>query len=118
MVVWGVADVCARIRAGRVIGSLAAVAAVVPCLWLTPRQVTVWRDSFTLYEHAANVTKDNYVMLGNLAIHYWEQGDSEKALALHREALRIEPLDPITHYNLGIALKDLGELDEAQRAFR
>ena len=98
-------------------GTLAAAAAHFACLWLTPQQVFVWRDSFGLYEHAAKVTKDNHVMLGNLAVAFSEQGDIEKALALHHEALRIEPGDPMTHYNIGIVLKDLGQLDEALQHF-
>ena len=114
MVVWGGADLCARIPRGRLLGAAAAAAAISACLWLTPQQVLVWSDSFRLYEHAATVTNDNHVMLGNLAVAIADKGDLEQALALHHEALRIAPRDPITHYNLGIVYKDLGRLDEAR----
>jgi hypothetical protein len=76
--VWGVSEALAawpRIR-------LALAAAVCSaCLVLTWLQVGYWRDSISLYQHAIDVTSDNYVARFNLASVLEARGDSAEAVA-------------------------------------
>jgi hypothetical protein len=46
---------------------------------LTYQQVSLWRDSVTLFTHAANVTRGNYVAYAHLSNAYLERGDLDRA---------------------------------------
>jgi tetratricopeptide (TPR) repeat protein len=58
---------------------------------------------------------DACVNLGRLA-HY--EGRVQRAAFWYRRALSIAPEDPIAHYNLAIALEDLGDLAGAVREYQ
>ena len=57
------------------------------------RQVHVWSDGVTLFEHAVAVTPDNFVAHDNLGVELDRRGRAEEALAHYRETLRIKPGD-------------------------
>jgi Flp pilus assembly protein TadD len=110
VVVWGVSEALAawpRIR-------LALAAAVCSaCLVLTWLQVGYWRDSISLYQHAIDVTSDNYVARFNLASVLEAQGDSAGAVAQLRETVRIRPYFATAHAELGQLLARQGQPEEA-----
>jgi tetratricopeptide (TPR) repeat protein len=58
-VVWTCAAGLARVRAGRVAGGVAAVVLLAACGAATARQVTVWRDTRTLFTRVLEVAGDN-----------------------------------------------------------
>jgi tetratricopeptide (TPR) repeat protein len=89
--VWGIADVCARLPgwgklpvviATLVIALLAATAAA---------QVRHWRDSEALFRHALAVTRDNHVAHSYLGTALLARGDTAAAIDHYREALRLRP---------------------------
>jgi Flp pilus assembly protein TadD len=112
-VVWGVADGLARLPGRRVVLAVAAVAMIAACSAATRAQVEHWRDGWTLWTHALEVTSRNErahaavgAMLGN-------QGRTEEAIAHFRQALQIEPTLFAAQHDLGVALLGLGRFDEA-----
>jgi len=46
------------------------------------------------------------------------EGLVEEALAFYREAVRLAPLDPAGYLRLGLALRGIGQDDEANRALQ
>jgi len=73
----------------------AAVAIAVLALAAATRvQIATWRDSETLFAHAAAVTDHNYVAHLNLASLYGERGERERAAAHLRAALAAAPGSP------------------------
>jgi Flp pilus assembly protein TadD len=58
---------------------------------LTFRQIGYWRDSVTLFAHAAAVTHDNWIAESALGSAFMRQGRFDDAEAHFREALRIRP---------------------------
>jgi len=48
----------------------------------------------------------------------YKKGLLDEAIQAYREALRINPKDATTHYNVGVALYKKGLLDEAVQAYR
>jgi len=48
----------------------------------------------------------------------YQKGDAHQATALIGKAIALRPDYAEAHYNLGIALKDQGKLDEAVAAYR
>ncbi|HUI08145.1 MAG TPA: tetratricopeptide repeat protein [Verrucomicrobiae bacterium] len=90
-----------------------ATAALAVCALLTRVQVGYWRDGETLFRHALDVTRDNWVAHNDLGTALLALGRVPEAMEHWQEALRIKPGSPETHYNLGNALLKAGKLEEA-----
>ena len=65
MAVFFVSDLARRGRFFRIIITAGAALAVFILIVLTQIQCSYWKDSFTLYRHTLEVTKNNYTMLMN-----------------------------------------------------
>lgn len=120
MVVWGAADWAANKNFK--LRECAAFAGVVLVIlsFITWRQIGYWDDSYDLWSHALQVTKDNYMAedyVGTaLLVKAYEangQRYSDEALIHFKNAVRIEPRDAISHLNLGANLHEHGKLKEA-----
>jgi tetratricopeptide (TPR) repeat protein len=105
-------------RARRVAIVLSALVFLVFAL-VTPRQVAVWRDGTTLFEHALAVTEDNYLAHYNLGTRLLRGTPARVADARpHLEAaVRLDPRHPGAHLNLGAVHWLEGRLAEASRSF-
>ncbi|MGD0828239.1 MAG: tetratricopeptide repeat protein [Desulfobaccales bacterium] len=113
VVVWGMADLAARWRAPRfllAVGAGLVLSALMTCTWM---QVSYWRDSISLYEHALKVTRGNSVIHNNLGLALAAQGKMDQAMAHYAEALRLKPDYAMAHNNLGVALAGQGKMDQA-----
>jgi tetratricopeptide (TPR) repeat protein len=103
--VWGVSE--ALERRPRIQMALAA-ALCVACLTVTWRQLQYWRDSISLYQHAIDVTSENYVARFNLASVLETRGELAEAAAQLRETVRIRPRFALAHSALGQLLARQG----------
>jgi tetratricopeptide (TPR) repeat protein len=125
MVVWGAADIAQnRGFHFRMSAGVAALILAVLSL-LTWRQIRVWRSSYDLWDHALQVTKDNfmaedYVGTAILLDTYNATGQrySGEALMHFQNAVRINPQDAISHLNLGADLHEHGQLQEAIEQYK
>ncbi|MGB8226155.1 MAG: tetratricopeptide repeat protein [Sedimentisphaerales bacterium] len=84
---------------------------------VTRNQVRYWKDDFTLFGHAIDVTKNNENMHYNIGHAYQQKGQFEKAMEHYKEALRIEPGDLQAMNNLGVLLLSQKKTDEALKIF-
>ena len=96
---------------------LVAVAAVMACAATARAQVTVWRNSETLWTHALAVTPGNFRAHAGLAAVAAARGDSTLAIAHYRQALGGAPDAAEWHVNLGLVHSDRGEHAEAAASF-
>jgi hypothetical protein len=69
--------------------------------FLSWRQCGYWRNSSDLWNHALNVTKDNYMAHNNLASALLEKGNINKAIYHYKKAISINNYSA-AHYNMGI----------------
>ncbi len=113
-VVFGAAELVARRPVLRPLATAAAAAALVACLVLTHRQVAVWRDTVTLFEHALVVTERNYVAHVNLGRMYGHAERIDQARVHFEEAVRLVPDFYEARVNLGWALYLSGETERAR----
>jgi protein O-mannosyl-transferase len=113
MLAWAAGDFVAQRRFGQVLAGV-AVSAIIGVLGaMTFVQVSYWRDTFSLFTHCTAVTPDNVIVREYMGIGFAEKGDPESALREFEAALRFEPADIRTFYNIGNMLVLLGRTDEA-----
>jgi Tfp pilus assembly protein PilF len=113
IVVWGVAELRSWLRLSRDVVVVGAVVVLAGCVWATSRQLAVWRNSITLYEHALAAGVRSPVIHNNLGNALAGQGKFAEAMAHYREAARLKPDSAVAYYNLGIACEDQGNFAEA-----
>ena len=113
MAIWGGAELLGRSRMGR---STATVAGVLLLTLLIPRtraQVSYWRDSERLWNHALAEDPNNYVAHGNLGMILGANGQIATAIRHFEKAIEIQPSYVEAYYNLGTALSGAGKRREA-----
>lgn len=81
-------------------------------------QCGYWKDNFTLFSHALDVTENNDLMHYNIAWVYMQRGDFETAKSHLEEALRINPGDDNIYTNLGAIFMQEGETQKAAHYYK
>jgi tetratricopeptide (TPR) repeat protein len=114
---WGVPELVARWRYGRVALPFVAMCVLLMCTALARAQVGYWSDSAALWQHALEVTEDNYVAHASLGKVLLDEGKAGEAIPHFTETLRIQPNYVEAKNNLGMALAWSGKLDEAAQQF-
>lgn len=85
----------------------ASAVAILVCFGaITFHQVHFWRDSRTLWTHAAEVTGDNEAAENNLGILDSNEGKLESAIAHYERAIAIQEARGATRYDLTVALAE------------
>ncbi len=88
------------------------------CLVRTNAQVTCWKDSISLFNHAIRVTSGNALAYNNLGMALAEKGRPEEAILNFQRAIQIDHKDALAYNNLGAALIGQGQLKEALEYFK
>jgi protein O-mannosyl-transferase len=98
----GLAIICTITIAGLVVGAR-----------LAKHQVGYWKDSETLFRHALDVTRNNWLAHYNLGVALEQTGRYEEAIKQYEHVLQIKPDYADAHFNLGGTLARLGRVQEA-----
>jgi Flp pilus assembly protein TadD len=113
MIAWGVPELLKAWRYKRtalpVLSGLVLFSFII-CSWF---QIKHWKNSVTLFQHAVNVTDNNYTAHTYLGHGLFSERRPERAIEHFRRALQIKPSDYTAHTLLGDALAHEGRLDEA-----
>jgi tetratricopeptide (TPR) repeat protein len=105
-------------RQSQILLWLAGGAAIGFCGVLTWQQLSYWQDSESLFRHVIEVTENNHIAYNNLAHAVLARGQSDEAIGLYEQAIRLKPDYAAAHNNLGVALGQIGQIDEAIRHFQ
>ncbi|MFZ5565347.1 MAG: tetratricopeptide repeat protein, partial [Thermodesulfobacteriota bacterium] len=116
-VIWGWESLLGRWKAAPVVSAAAAATVLFVFMVLSARQVGVWKNSFTLLEHALAVTENNYEAHNHLGQAFAEKGDREKAVFHFSRALAIRPDHVKSHHNLATVYMQAGNLEKAGSHF-
>lgn len=84
----------------------------------TSLQLRHWRNTRTLFTHAAKVVPDNYMAITMIGSILAREGKLDEAMEHYQRALRIKPGFPEAHFFLGNALDQKGDLDQAIAEYR
>jgi tetratricopeptide (TPR) repeat protein len=119
MIAFGIKDLIARFRL-RIAAPTAAAASLVlgGCLILTERQLSYWKNSESLFRHAATATKNNDMAYYCLGLALAEQHKWAEAMVAYRLVERLAPDRYEIHRNLGDALAETGKPDAALAEYR
>lgn len=109
MVTWLAAD---AVKWRTLLAGISAAVAVA-LLTLTSVQLSYWQNTRTLFAHAEQVTKDNYLAITMLGSLLAEAHQYEAAIGYYQRALRLEPNFPEAHFFMGAALDEEGKLSAA-----
>lgn len=118
IVAWGISRLSKNWYYKKTLLSVAVILTLILQMAATWIQVGFWRNSTVLFEHALEVTEDNYLVHNNLGNIYFRQGQIDKAVNHYAESLRINPSFALAHNNLGAALLRAGNIDKAVLHFQ
>ena len=118
IIAWGLTEFLDQWRSGRHI-LIGIFCAIVPVLiWVTWLQIGYWKNNVTLFSHAIEVTKDNYLAHNSLGAALFDIGEIDAAIYQYTEALKIKPKYMHAQNNLGAALAKQGRYMEAISHYR
>jgi cytochrome c-type biogenesis protein CcmH/NrfG len=119
MIVWSLANWAPR-GAGFQSGLLAVAGllALGACVVLTSRQLSFWRNTTTLFEHALQVTSNNSCAHFSLGNQLADQGKIEEAMQHWESALKLEPVRPDIYARIAGALSLQGDFAGAIARYR
>ena len=125
IIAWGVPDLLARWTSTSPVGlqykktviTSSAILIILAMSIFTHFQLRHWRNNLTLFQHALDVTQNNYVAHFLLAGSLHEQGRLDEVIYHCSEVIRIKPDHLKARINLGRALCDAGRYDEAVKHY-
>jgi tetratricopeptide (TPR) repeat protein len=118
IIAFSVKDLVAKWPRLKPIAAVAAVAVAAALGICTRVQLGYWKNSETLFRHALDVTRNNFVMHNNYANLLTDAGRTREAIEHFNKSLQLRPRSPEVHNNLGNALSDLGLLDDAIKHYK
>jgi Tfp pilus assembly protein PilF len=92
--------------------------ALAPFAALTIKQIGYWHDSYTLFAHTLEVTKNNGFAENDFAVALMERGEPELAAPHFLAAVRLSPDLASPHYNLAVLLQKQNRLEDAEHEYR
>ncbi|MDA2930390.1 tetratricopeptide repeat protein [Acidobacteria bacterium AH-259-O06] len=113
MVTWGAAEIAQSAHLKKQWPVAAGISVVMVLALLTQLQLSHWRNSIALFEHALQSTTNNHLAYSNLGLAFLERESLDEAIYHFYKAIEIAPMFALAHSNLGTALQRKGMLDEA-----
>ncbi len=113
MIAWGIAEVSQKWKYRKEALRAASAVCILCFSILTWKQVGYWNDSLSLFNHALNVTANNYRVYNMRGTTYADLGNYQQAIEDYSRAIRIEPGYSEAYYNRG---KDYAHLGNYQQA--
>jgi Tfp pilus assembly protein PilF len=109
MLAWGIPSLIKSEDMRRKILFPAGIIFLTIMAFLSWKQCGHWKNSITLFSHALQVTKDNYLAHNNLGLALFAEGKSMEAIDHYNKAIRITPDCAGFYSNRGLAYAKLGQ---------
>jgi Tfp pilus assembly protein PilF len=116
--VWLIADLAAEKHWQKEIPIAIFLLALAPFAALTIKQISYWHDSYTLFAHTLDVTKNNGFAENNFGVALLERGEPQLAAQHFVAAVRLSPDLASPHYNVAVLLQRQNQLDDAEHEYR
>jgi len=117
-VVWLIADLAAEKHWQKEIAIAIFLLALAPYAAVTIKQISYWHDSYTLFGHTLDVTKNNGFAENDFGVALMERGEPGLAAQHFMAAVRFSPDLASPHYNLAVLLQRHNQLNDAEHEYR
>jgi tetratricopeptide (TPR) repeat protein len=116
--VWLIGDLAAEKHWQKEIPIAIFLLVLAPYAAVTVKQIGYWHDSYTLFEHTLEVTKNNGFAENDFGVALVERGQPELAAPHFLAAVRLSPDLASPHYNLAVLLQKHNQLNDAEHQYR
>jgi len=116
--VWLASEGATRISLSRTAQIAIAAAVLIGYSAATHIQIQYWRDSYSLFAHAIQVTDSNPIAEGNLGSALMETGHPDLAVSHLQRAIQLMPTFSTAHYDLGTLLQRQNDLVRAHQEYQ
>lgn len=116
--VWLIADVAAEKHWQKEVAVALFLLAAAPYAAVTIKQISYWQDSYTLFAHTLEVTKNNGFAENDFGVALMERGEPQLAAPHFLAAVRLSPDLASPHYNLAVLLQKHNQLNDAEHEYR
>ena len=117
MIAWGGTDLVGQWRYKKVLLSVSVGVILSVLMVVTSFQLHHWQNSATLFEHALQVTENNYTAHHNLGSAYQSQKRINEAIQQYQMALTIKS-NFGSHINLGLIFHQQSRFEDAIREYQ
>ena len=116
MITWGIAELFRKWPYRKIALGVLMVIVLVAMGIVSYRQVSYWKNGFTLFSHAIEVTQNNPMAYNNLGVAYGNLGRHQEAMESCKQAVLMKPDYAEAYHNLCVAYGNLGRYQEAMEA--
>jgi Tfp pilus assembly protein PilF len=116
--VWLIGDLAMEKHWQKEIAIAIFLVVLAPFAAVTIKQIGYWRDSYTLFAHTLEVTKNNGFAENDFAVALMERGEPELAAPHFVAAVQLSPDLASPHYNLAVLLQKQKRVDDAEHEYR
>lgn len=113
MLAWGMRTMAGNERFRRAAATAVAIVLVLACAARTWSQLGYWKNSMTLFGHAAETIPDNFIAHEALGLVLAKSGRLDEAVSHYSESLRIWPEYDRALIGMGNVLVRQGRMEEA-----
>ena len=114
---WGVPELVAQWRYRKIWLSALATVLLSILMVVAWKQAGYWKNDLTLFEHARQVTINNYAAHNHIGSALEKRGRPEEAVDYYLQALRIKPDYVKAHYNLAVVFSKQNRINKAVHHF-
>ncbi len=105
---WGISELSKKWRYRKELLVASSMAVLVGLSMITRTQVRYWQNSIALFDHALNVTDNNYVAYKFRGTYYLSLGNNSQAISDYSRAIEINPKFAEAYFTRAIAYSRLG----------
>jgi tetratricopeptide (TPR) repeat protein len=113
IITWGISEISVKLPLKKLILVAGAAITITGLSAASHFQVQRWNDSFTLFEHALQVTEKNYYAHYGLGHALAGQGNWDQAVSHFLKAVQLKPSKATLQNDLGRVLASQGKLKKA-----
>jgi len=117
-IAWGLPELLSKWHYRNIALGMAAVIVLTASGVCSYIQAGYWKNSYTLFTHALEVTQNNSVAHGNLGNYFRDNGKTDLAIEHYEKAIQFNQRNTMALNNLGIIMNKKGNANKAIEYFQ
>jgi tetratricopeptide (TPR) repeat protein len=117
MLAWGMPPSLKNENVYKMILFPVAITFLILLSFLAWKQCSYWKNSITVFSHALDATKNNYLAHNNLGLALFSKGKTDEAITHYNDVICLRPLDVVPLQNKAIVYAKLGQYQLAIESY-